>query len=159
MRNINLALFGGMTLFALHSSAITIEEVAEKNNQIIELDQEIAIAKKNKELIKLKSETQQPEVASTPAFVTPTRNESMAVLAVHGSLSDPTVDIQYGEMLLHKRHGESLPNGWKISAIGKTTVTFNKKGATKTVSIGQGMVSTSEDLSAATQPPITAPSR
>lgn len=135
MRNINF-LFGWMILLSVHVHAITIEEMAEKNNKILELDQDIAIAEKLKKLAQLKGESMQPETVQLPKTPPTRREEYLSVLSVHGSPADPIVDVQYGDRLLQKRRGEALPDGWQITAIGHSTVTFQKKDAVKTVSIG-----------------------
>lgn len=149
MRNINVLMIGWMLLFSINSMAITIDEMAEKNNKIIELDQDIAIAERTKKLAQLKNESIQPETITLPKAVLTRRDESISVLSVHGAPTDPVVDVQFGDHLLYKRRGDVLPDGSQITAIGHNSVTFNKKGVDKTVSIGHGGVATSD---------ITAPS-
>ncbi len=150
MRNINFAVCGLMASLSVQVSAITIEDMSGKNNQLIELDQEIAIAEKHKKLTQLKNDVYQPEIRVLPASAISGRDESLSVLSVHGSPSDPIVDVQYGGVLLQKRRDEAMPGGWKIASIGYSSVTFRKKfpnkpDVVKTVSIGQGVLTGQED--------------
>lgn len=146
-----------MLFFSVSLCAITIEEMSEKNNKIIELDQEIAIAEKNKKLADLKNATNQPEIFALPKIGYEQRDDHISVLSVHGVPDKPIVDVQYGEMLLQKRIGEFLPGGWEISAVGNTTVTFTKKIAhkpqvIKTVSIGNFSTPTSSETMPSREP-------
>lgn len=144
-----ITLCGLITLISPTSGAITIEEMAEKNNKILELDQDIVIAEKNKKLAQLHDETFSSQTILLPQIVPTNRNDNIFVLSVHGSPSNPIVDVRYDGMLLHKRRGEALPDGWKITSIGNNAVTFNKKvpakpDIIKTVSIGHGLAPTPE---------------
>ena len=131
MRKTNITIGGLMIFFSVHANAITIEELAEKNNRLIELDQDIAIAEKNKKLMEIKSSSNQSDTIALPRVARPKQEESMQVLAVHGVPGNPIVDVQYGNSLLQKKIGESLPDGWEIAAVANTSVTFSKKIANK----------------------------
>lgn len=151
MRNINWVMCGLIMLISKTTSAITIEDMSEKNNILLELDQEIAIAEKSKKLAQLNNETLLTQSLSTQTLLVPqtepvNHDNNMLVLSVHGSPSNLMVDVQYDGLLLHKRRGETLPNGWKLTAIGSNTVTFNKKipnkpDIIKTINIGYHVAS------------------
>jgi len=111
--------------------AVTIEEIAAKNNKIIELDQDIVIAEKNKKLAEIKASYGQPDTIVLPKIGTNRHEDRIAVIAVHGTPLDPIVDVQYGATLLQKRRGEVLPDGWQISDVGSGSVTFIKQSNSK----------------------------
>ena len=126
MRNINFMLSGLMMLVFSDTRAITIEEISEKNNKIIELDQDIAIAERNKKLLQLNNEISPPGNVATKNV--PSKIEELiSVPSVHGTPTNPIVDVQYGDSLLQKHRGETLPDGWKIVGIEKNTVNLSKK--------------------------------
>jgi len=145
-----LPLLSGWLPTNLH--AVTIEDIAAKNNKLIELDQEIAIAEKNKKLAELKNSFVQPEIVALPKITAPTaltaltalrHDENIGVIAVHGTPADPVVDVQVGDTVLQKKLGDATPDGWQIVQIDRDSVTFRKKmprktDAIKTVGIGHG---------------------
>jgi len=126
MQKINLPPSLAAILFACPLHAVTIDDMAARNNKIIELDQEIAIAEKNKKLAELKGSYLQPEPILLPRLSPVHQEEPMTVIAVHGAPGNPTVDVQYGDELWQKRRGEMLPNGWEIADVGTHSVTFKK---------------------------------
>jgi len=124
-------------------TALTIEDIAVKNNKIIELDQEIAIAEKSKKLADIKSSSMQPETIVLPRPAAIRRDQTMAVISVHGASASPVVDVQYGDLVFQKKLGDVMPDGWQIAAIGSDSVTFRKKTnrnpeLIKTLGIGLG---------------------
>jgi hypothetical protein len=108
-------------------SALTIDDIAVKNNRIIELDQEITIAEKNKKLAEIKNSSVQPETIALPRPTFTRREPDLAVIAVHGAPNSPVVDVQYQDTVLQKKRGDIMPDGWQLTAIGKDSVTFSKK--------------------------------
>ena len=143
--------------------AVTIDEIAARNNKIIELDQEIAIAEKNKRLTEIRSSVLQPETIALPRTAAARRNESLAVLSVHGVPGNPIVDIQYGETVLQKKLGEATPDGWQISVIAHDSVTFRRKvgrkpDLIKTLGIGFGSKPDASHAGVAGSVPVPVPS-
>ena len=142
MRNIDAIYCGMLTLAVASSNAMTIESMADKNNQLLELDQDIAIAEKSKKLTELKSRSVPLDTILLPKAAT----DYISVLSVHGSPQNPIVDIQYGGAMYHRRRGDNLPEGWKIIVIDNATVTIvrslaGKTKETRTLLIGQHAMS------------------
>jgi len=127
MRATNTIICSLLTACSIDANAITIDELAERNNKLIELDQEIALAEKSRKLLDLKNGFTQTDTITLPKPVTPKPEESMQVLSVHGAPGNPVVDVQYGELFLQKKIGEAMPDGWEITSVEKTSVTFTKK--------------------------------
>jgi len=117
----------GLGLSAGPVQAVTLEEIAAKNNKIIELDQEIVIAEKNKKLAEIKASYGQSDTIVLPKIGTVRHEDHIAVIAVHGAPVDPIVDVQYGATLLQKKRGEVLPDGWQIADVEPSSVVFIKK--------------------------------
>jgi hypothetical protein len=162
MRKINFALFGLVMVCSMSANAITLEEMAEKNNKIMELDQEIAIAEKNKKLAEIKNSVAQPDLLVLPKVAAIKREESMQVLSVHGSPANPIVDVQYGDTLLQKQRGDAMPNGWRITTVGENSVTFTKRSAKKpdlikTMGIGHQAIPIPTDMAALPALPMLPP--
>ena len=145
MRVTNRILGGLYLACSIHAYAVTIEDLAEKNNKLIELDQEIALAEKSRKLMELKNGLVAAETIALPKIAAPKPEESIQVLSVHGVPGNPIVDVQYGDLFLQKKIGESLPDGWEITAVARATVTFTRKitgknDMTRTVGIGHNSV-------------------
>ncbi len=124
---VHYALYSMLLCFSVRLSALTIEDIAVKNNKIIELDQDIAIAEKYKKLAEIKNSSMQSETLALPRLAAMRRDQNMAVISVHGAPGNPVVDVQYGDTVFQKQIGDVMPDGWRISAIGTDSVTFRKK--------------------------------
>lgn len=114
------------------ASAVTIEELSARNNRLIELNQQIELAKQEKTLADWK-QISSPDAGVVKAQKAPKSSlvEDMYVKSVHGNLSAPQVEMMIGGIASTKAIGDSLGEGWVLDSVSASYVTIVKKGNVK----------------------------
>lgn len=127
MSRIN-ALMYVAALAAGSAHAITIEELSIKQNELIGVRAELALAKAKQELAPYKPVA--AEIAKNPHSSTPPL-ETEEVLGISGQNGALTADIQLNGVKLSRKRGEMAFNGWQIADIRKTEIDLVKRAKGK----------------------------
>lgn len=128
-------------------NASTINELVQKNQQLLQLDADIAIARKKAELADVLSGKPGDKVSATKigsgpaleALEAPARNRKTAVkliipdeahdfkvYAIRGDVHNPVVEVLYQDSKLNRKQGETVAAGWVIKSVVDNEVTFSK---------------------------------
>lgn len=159
---IGLFTLAALSVCAHTSWAMTIAQLKENNNKVLELDSQIVIAKKTAELAPFKVVPPAKVQIGKRAATAPDESgpeEAFKINAIHGDASNPVADIQYQNTILQRKRGESAFNGWKVVSIAGGEVRMArtaKKGKEQTktlyLSINAGQSSIGRDATQSQSP-------
>lgn len=114
-----------LAFYEAPANSVTLAELAKKNNQVIELDADLAIARKKAELEKLKPApivnlTPKPEKKSPTADL-----DGVTLNSIFGDPASPSGKFDVNGFKLTRRRGDSV-NGWIIAQIAADSATLFK---------------------------------
>ncbi len=134
---------------AFDAFAISINELKDKNNELIALDVELAVAKKKVELAAYKPSAMLDTTRTRPATAK-APEESEVVAGIGGAPNALVADFEFRGVKTPRKKGETTPAGWEVVAVRKMEVdvvkhTPGKKDVFKTLHLqikpGQSQVS------------------
>lgn len=118
---------------AANAGAATIEQLAKKNSELLELKADVAIAEHRDRLKKLSAPTQiSPGQAITPVQVRPKKTVAAEIddidfVGAGGDVSNPVAKfVLNGQSQVLKKAGDQI-NGWTIVRVSATEVVLSKQ--------------------------------
>ncbi len=125
----------GLILFVSQAHATTIEQLAKKNNELLDLKADLAIAKTKEELAKTKLLTNPaPAQFSSTKMVmpkpSPTQDiDSVEFIGAGGDANNAWGKFLIGNAAIQRRQGEAV-NGWLLVRVTANDAMFTKAGKT-----------------------------
>lgn len=144
-KTLGLLMIGALLSPAVHAS--TINELVLKSQQLLQLEADIAIARKQAELAEALSGKPDskagrsrgemgaegptleapPRLRAAPVkMAPPTEAEDFKVYAIRGDVHNPVVEVLYQDSKLNRKQGETVAAGWVIKSVVDNEVTFAK---------------------------------
>lgn len=115
--------------------ADTIEDLSIKSRRALELDADITIAKKEFELKQagISASTNSAlilkETAVTGAPKPVQDFDNFEVVAIHGDVGNPSIDIMYRGSRLERKKGDAAVGDWVVYSINRSEVKFIRRNA------------------------------
>lgn len=118
--------------------AVKIGTLAEKNNELIELEAEEAVLKKKNAVAELKAKAADlaPAPVRTPApgkatQIPTQQSEEFFLRAVYGTPEARKADLQFQGTVIPVTRGDHAFNGWEVQSIDRTSLVLVKKNGKK----------------------------
>lgn len=134
----NLLATAVMLFAASTAQAVKIGTLAEKNNELIELEAEEAVLKKKNAVADLKAKAAElaPAPVRTPApgktvQMPAQQADEFFLRAVYGTPEARKADLQYQGTVIPVSRGDQAFNGWEVQSIERTSIVLVKKNGKK----------------------------